>query len=354
MKKIFTRKEKNPILWTSLMISLVSAMVCTVSSCGKTDTKSEADSEPVVTTVTTNAETSETTAASALTTEKASTTVSTTASSATSASKTTSTAAQTTTTQAVQTMPPVQTQPPVKPPVQTTAQPPVKPPAVTTAPPATQPPVVTTQKPAVIPTGTSPNSAFYQQNIVIAGDSIATGFSLFGFVPSNHSISLGSLSMSNMDWYYPQNKGVSFVDAAAATKTKLLYMSMGMNDVNMTTADKYAAKYVSVINQILAKAPNTTIVAAGITPVTDGISFTNNAKIRSFNAALANAVRGMNSDRVYYFDSYSVLADPGTLGLRQGYSSGDGIHLATGCYSQLLNALYNMLDTTPALQHMQG
>lgn len=339
------------------MISLVSAMVCTVSSCGKTDTKSEADSEPVVTAVTTNAETSVTTAASASTTEKASTTASTTASSATSASETTSTASQTyvsvhtqppvQTKPPVHTQPPIQTKPPVKPPVQTTTQQPVKPPAVTTAPPTTKPPVV-------IPTGASPNSAFYQQNIVIAGDSIATGFSLFGFVPSNHSISLGSLSMSNMDWYYPQNKGVSFVDAAVATNTKLLYMSMGMNDVNMTTPEKYAAKYVSVINQILAKAPNTTIVAAGITPVTDGISFTNNAKIRSFNAALSNAVKGMNSDRVYYFDSYSVLADPGTLGLRQGYSSGDGIHLATGCYSQLLNALYNMLDTTPALQHMQG
>lgn len=339
MENKFLRIKNTAFLWTIIFISFAAA-VCILSSCGRNDTKSETDSEIP----TTSDFTTTTVSSSLITTTQIAT------SSAISADSTTSalTTIQITSLQISTTV--NTTKPPVKPPVQTTSKKPV----VTTVPPAPKPPVITAQPPAVIPTGSSPNSAFYQQNIVIAGDSIATGFSLFGFVPSNHSLSLGSLSMSNIDWYYPQNKGVSFVDGVMTVQPKLLYMSMGMNDVNMTTPEKYAEKYISVINQILSKTPNATIVAAGITPVTDGIRYTNNARIRSFNAALSNAVKGMNSDRVYYFDAYSVLADPATLGLRQGYSSGDGIHLATNCYSQLLSALYNMLDTTNALQNMQS
>lgn len=341
MENKFLRIKNTAFLWTIIFISFAAA-VCILSSCGRNDTKSETDSE-----IPTTSDFTTTTVSSSLITT---TTTQIATSSAISADSTNSalTTIQITSLQISTTV--NTTKPPVKPPVQTTSKKPV----VTTVPPAPKPPVITAQPPAVIPTGSSPNSAFYQQNIVIAGDSIATGFSLFGFVPSNHSLSLGSLSMSNIDWYYPQNKGVSFVDGVMTVQPKLLYMSMGMNDVNMTTPEKYAEKYISVINQILSKTPNATIVAAGITPVTDGIRYTNNARIRSFNAALSNAVKGMNSDRVYYFDAYSVLADPATLGLRQGYSSGDGIHLANNCYSQLLSALYNMLDTTNALQNMQS
>lgn len=339
MENKFLRIKNTAFLWTIIFISFAAA-VCILSSCGRNDTKSETDSEIP----TTSDFTTTTVSSSLITTTQIAT------SSAISADSTNSalTTIQITSLQISTTV--NTTKPPVKPPVQTTSKKPV----VTTVPPAPKPPVITAQPPAVIPTGSSPNSAFYQQNIVIAGDSIATGFSLFGFVPSNHSLSLGSLSMSNIDWYYPQNKGVSFVDGVMAVQPKLLYISMGMNDVNMTTPEKYAEKYISVINQVLSKTPNATIVAAGITPVTDGIRYTNNARIRSFNTALSNAVKGMNSDRVYYFDAYSVLADPATLGLRQGYSSGDGIHLANNCYSQLLSALYNMLDTTNALQNMQS
>ena len=319
MENKFLRIKNTAFLWTIIFTSFAAA-VCILSSCGRNDTKSGTDGE-----ISTTSDFTTATAASVLTQSTTTITTSQTATSSAISADSTTSALTTIQIASSQTSTTVNsTKPPVKPPVQTTSKKPV----VTTAPPAPKPPVTTAQPPVVIQTGSSPNSAFYQQNIVIAGDSIATGFSLFGFVPSNHSLSLGSLSISNIDWYYPQNKGVSFVDGVMAVQPKLLYMSMGMNDVNMTTPEKYAEKYISVINQVLSKTPNSTIVAAGITPIYDGIKYTNNARIRSFNTALSNAVKGMNSDRVYYFDAYSVLADPATLGLRQGYSSGDGIHLA--------------------------
>lgn len=352
----FIRNEKNRIIKTAAVLSCTAALICSTASCGKTTTDSAADSKPVVTSVTTSSAKASSETASASTTAKTSTTTvssesTTSTSSETSASTSspTSTAAKVTTT--VTAKPPVQSQTSTKPATTTSSK------TTTTVTSSQKPPVsatTTTAAPPPVQNGESPNSSFYQQNIVVAGDSVALGFSVYGFVPSYHSISLGSLSMSNMDWFYPQNKGVGYVDAAVNSGAKLLYMSMGMNDVNVTTPEKYAAKYVSVIQQILQRSPNTTIVAAGITPVSYSSTFTTNARIRSFNSALQNAVNSMGSSHVIYFDAYSVVADPGSLALMNGYSSGDGIHLAPKCYGMILKALYNKLDTTAALQNMQG
>lgn len=355
----FIRNEKNKILKAAAIFSCSAALICSSASCGKTTTDSTADSKPVVTSVTTTSAEASSEATSTSTAAKTSTTVSSSSTTAASSASTTSTSSKTSAaststaakvTTTVSAKPPVQSQTSTKP-ATTTSK------AATTTTASQKPPVsatTTAAPPPPVQNGESPNSSFYQQNIVIAGDSVALGFSVYGYVPSYHSISLGSLSMSNMDWFYPQNKGVSYVDAAVNSGAKLLYMSMGMNDVNMTTPEKYAAKYVSVIQQILQRSPNTTIVAAGITPISYSSTFTTNAKIRSFNAALQSAVNSMGSSHVIYFDAYSVVADPGSLALMNGYSSGDGIHLAPKCYDLILKALYRKLDTTSALQNMQG
>lgn len=355
----FIRNKKNIILKTAAALSCSAAIICSSASCGKTATDSTADNKPVVTSATTTyteasssvaEKTSTTVSSSSKTTASSASTTSTSSKTSSSSAASTSTTAKVTTT--VSAKLPVQSQTSTKPATTTSTK------ATTTATASQKPPVSATTTTAAAPppvqNGESPNSSFYQQNVVIAGDSVALGFSVYGFIPSYHSISLGSLSMSNMDWFYPQNKGVGYVDAAVNSGAKLLYMSMGMNDVNVTTPEKYAAKYVSVIQQILQRSPNTTIVAAGITPVSYSSTFTTNAKIRSFNSALQNAVNSMGSSHVIYFDAYSVVADPGSLALMNGYSSGDGIHLAPKCYGMILKALYNKLDTTAALQNMHG
>lgn len=356
----FIRNEKNKILKAAAIFSCSAALICSSASCGKTTTDSTADSKSVVTSVTTTSAEASSETTSTSTAAKTSTTVSSSSTTAASSASTTSTSSKTSAaststaakvTTTVSAKPPVQSQNSTKPATTTSTK------ATTTTTASQKPPVsatTTAAPPPPVQNGESPNSSFYQQNIVIAGDSVALGFSVYGYVPSYHSISLGSLSMSNMDWFYPQNKGVSYVDAAVNSGAKLLYMSMGMNDVNMTTPEKYAAKYISVIQQILQRSPNTTIVAAGITPISYSSTFTTNAKIRSFNAALQSAVNSMGSSHVIYFDAYSVVADPGSLALMNGYSSGDGIHLAPKCYDLILKTLYRKLDTTSALQNMQG
>lgn len=200
--------------------------------------------------------------------------------------------------------------------------------------------------------GNSPNSDFYHERIAIAGDSIAYGFNAYGFIPSEHNIATESLSMWNMD-YFTFSTGMGLVDTVAYVNPSLLYMSLGMNDVNMSTAEEFAERYKSTIYEIRNRVPDINIVVAGITPVTNESGFVSNQTIQAFNTALENMVNEMSSNHVYYFDAYSVVSDPATNALRQECTGGDGIHLVSSCYYDFLNALYNMLDNTPVKENIE-
>ncbi len=200
--------------------------------------------------------------------------------------------------------------------------------------------------------GDSPNSAFYQERLTIAGDSIAYGFNAYGLIPSEHNIAKESVSMWNLD-YFTFDTGVGLVDTIGYMQPSLLYMSMGMNDVNTSTAEEFAERYRTTINQIRERVPDINIIVAGITPVTNESEFASNEVICSFNTALKNMITELNSNRVYYFDAYSVVADPATKSLRPENTGGDGIHLTTQCYYDILNELFTYLDTTAVKSNIE-
>lgn len=199
--------------------------------------------------------------------------------------------------------------------------------------------------------GISPNADFYQQRIAVAGDSIAYGFNAYGFVPYERNLAQESVSMWNLE-YFTFCGGFGLVDAAAYVDPEILYMSLGMNDVNMNDSASFASKYREVIEQILDKCADTTIIVAGITPIGYESSFTSNERIREYNSALSNMVAELNDSRVCYFDAYSVVSDEYGM-LRYDCSGGDGIHLRTHCYSDFLNTLYNFLDDTNIREHIK-
>lgn len=204
--------------------------------------------------------------------------------------------------------------------------------------------------------GTSPNSSYYQDRIVIIGDSIAYGFNAYGYVPFEHNLAKESVSMWNLN-AFTFDKGwgaMNIIDNTAYVQPALIYMSLGLNDVNATSSDTFAASYRNAIDRILANVPDTTIVVGSITPISDSNGFIGNDVIREFNSALQNMVNDIGSPQVLYFDAYSVLADPDTLALRWDFSSGDGMHLGSQCYNMIFTALFNYLDTTSAMDQIHA
>lgn len=204
------------------------------------------------------------------------------------------------------------------------------------------------------PAGSSANVSFYQNLIHVAGDSIAYGFCAYGYIPLEHNIAQGSLAMRNYTsygWFNVNGRQMRCMDAVATLKPRLLYVSMGMNDINITNAQTYANNYVGFLKQVRAKVPNCIIVAANITPTEARRTDFSVTKIRNCNLLMQNAVKAMNDPNIILFDAYSVVSAGGTY-MASGYGAGDGIHLAGHVYQKLLNSLAIVLDQYSVRQRL--
>ncbi len=203
--------------------------------------------------------------------------------------------------------------------------------------------------------GTSANSEFYQDRLAVAGDSLALGFSYYGFVPKMHSIAGDSVSMWNLDYFtFDHGNGeLGMVDSIAEVSPRLLYISVGMNDVNLNYPETYVKRYREVIEEIIERVPGINIVVAGITPVCSYCKVVKNSIIREYNSALENMVKDMDMPQVVYFDTYSVVCDK-EQNLREDYTSGDGMHIYIPCYNDILTALFDFLDTTDFRKRLGG
>ncbi len=203
--------------------------------------------------------------------------------------------------------------------------------------------------------GTSPNSSFYQDRLAVAGDSLALGFDYYGFIPDIHNIATESVSMWNLD-YFTFNYGfgdIGMIDAVDYIRPRLLYMSVGMNDVNMNSPESFVRRYHDVIDQIRQRVPDINIVVAAITPVCSYCDVIRNDIVREYNAALKQMVDDIDSPKIVFFDAYSVVCDE-NLDLRDDYTSGDGIHIYIPCYNDILTALFDFLDTKDFRTQMGG
>ncbi len=202
----------------------------------------------------------------------------------------------------------------------------------------------------------SPNHDFYSDHLCVIGDSIGYGFNVYGYIPDERNLAAANVSMWNINSFM-FNKGggeMTLSDSARFINPGLIYISIGMNDLYMNSPESFAEKYKLFISDILAKVPDVTIIAGAITPVTADNYFTNNELVRSFNTSLKNMILEYNSPQLYYFDAYSVLADPNTLTLDYSNSSGDGIHLTSYCYEKILKSLYSFLDQTSARENIKA
>ncbi len=168
------------------------------------------------------------------------------------------------------------------------------------------------------------------ENALFVGDSVCKGFSVFGIVDAGRVFADGTIGARNLLdseilWY---GKRCRFTDALEKTAPKRVYLSMGMNDVNMTTAEEYAENYRKIIDLTL----NTTkaeVVVFAITPVNS--NFTANSRIDKFNSSLYEMISKNYKERVRFVDfAYMLKNSAGKLSA--GLDSGDGIHLIPDVY----------------------
>lgn len=173
---------------------------------------------------------------------------------------------------------------------------------------------------------------------LFVGDSICSGFSAWGVLESKNVFAMGNVaawSLLDYDMYY-RNKPAKLVPVLKKAKPKRVFFWMGMNDVNMTSAEQYCENYKKIIDLTLENSDADVYVCA-ITPISD-LKFTRLDYINEFNDAIKHYIMRNYEERVHFVSFADPLKTPDGL-LNDEYNGGDGIHLGKKAYFIALHEL---------------
>ena len=203
---------------------------------------------------------------------------------------------------------------------------------------------VTTPEPEPDEHGLTAQDYAFLHDTVFVGDSICSGLRVYKILPDDSVIAKGCVGARNIfDYTFPlrgNEFGVSY--SLSLLKPKYVVFSMGMNDINMTTPEKYCENYDYLLKNLHTVLPESKFFVASITPITADCEFSTNTKINSFNDAIREHLKG--TDYTYVDIAEGLRIWDGSL--RSTYSGGDGIHLAPDAYYILLNGLCDELVDT--------
>lgn len=166
---------------------------------------------------------------------------------------------------------------------------------------------------------------------LFVGDSICSGFWACGMISGKNVYATGAVGARNLLEYemYYRNQPAKFVPVLKKTQPKNVFLWMGMNDVNLTTAEEFCENYKTIIDLALENTDADVYVCA-ISPIRN-LEFTKLEYIDEFNDAISAFIEAEYKERVYYIDFTAPLKTEAGI-LDEQYDGGDGIHLSTRAY----------------------
>lgn len=185
----------------------------------------------------------------------------------------------------------------------------------------------------------------FTKRSIFVGDSICRGYSEYNVVGDKHVYARGNLGARSfydyMFYYGEEQEEITYSEVLRRTEPEFVFLSMGMNDINMTTEEQFCENYSVIIDQTLAESRAAVYVCA-ITPVNS--EFTSNYRVDCFNLRIKDYIEEKYLERVYFVDFGKHFRDE-EGNLREVFSGGDGIHLSPYAYYV---ALWEMNRTTKA------
>lgn len=179
---------------------------------------------------------------------------------------------------------------------------------------------------------------------LFVGDSICRGFSAYNVTKSQSVFAAGTVAARNFfdkDFFY-NGQAISYKDLLGKIQPEYIFLWMGMNDVNMTSAAEYCKNYEKIVSLTLANSAAKVIICA-VSPINS--NFTDNTVIDEFNLAIKQYIPENFSDRVSFLD-FAYLFKDSSNSLSKGLDSGDGIHLAPECYYAAIAEICRQLNIT--------
>lgn len=189
----------------------------------------------------------------------------------------------------------------------------------------------------------APNELAIGQKSLFVGDSICYGFSAWDVLPGANVYATGNVAARNMLEYemYYRNEVMEFVPVLDIVKPEHVFLWMGMNDVNMTSAEEYCENYSNIISLALENSEADVYVCA-ITPISD-LDFTAPSNIAAFNDSIKHYIEKNYTERVHFISFAEPLKDKKGH-LAEKYNGGDGIHLSKPVYYIAMHEIAKEID----------
>ena len=161
---------------------------------------------------------------------------------------------------------------------------------------------------------------------------------------SSGTKTLSSKMLSEKITYPPTDEDLTIAQAVAKEKPAYIVLSFGLNGIMgfVNNKDSYLNNYNKLINLITDASPSTRIILQSVYPVSaECDDFSSDGKtVCGYTEILNGYLREIAAahENVRYADTASVLKNAdGTL--NSTYDEGDGVHLNTAAYEQILHYL---------------
>ena len=158
---------------------------------------------------------------------------------------------------------------------------------------------------------------------------------------SSGTKTLSSRILSEPILYPPTGESLTLSEALAKETPDYVVLSFGLNNIVhfVGNKDNYVNNYNKLINAITEASPNTRIILQSVYPVSASCNnfSVDGATVCAYTETLNEWLREIASthENVRFVDTASVLkAADGTL--LSAYDNGDGVHLSTEAYNQIL------------------
>lgn len=231
----------------------------------------------------------------------------------------------------------------------------------TSSPAVTAPPVTVTQAPV---TTTAPPQKQYDRKMTFAeyfsdslfiGDSICSGLKIYGGLLNVENcaarINVSTWGINKYTFQYKSNSTAE-LDALSIVKLyqpKKIFIWMGMNDLYVVSADKYASNLCDLAESYIEASPGCKVYAVSISPMSSthkwNVELDGNNRINEYNQAVKDKCDEV--DYLEYINIHDCLTDSSGY-LASENNGGDGIHLSSGAYTKVLTEIFNYMENEKA------
>lgn len=193
-----------------------------------------------------------------------------------------------------------------------------------------------TEQGSEIPTDSlSEGQREFLDSCLFIGDSVCSGLGVYNI--AKNCMAKGGVAARNIEEFTFDSGGVQVSPYTAIVNSgcKNLVFMMGINDVNIETAEDYVNYYDSFLSRIEALTTGTSIYILSITPVTYDSTFCYNYQIEEFNAKLKDMTDNSSKARKYIDVTVALKDINGNL--KPEFASDTTVHLKETAYYSIVS-----------------